>query len=298
MRMLIVLCAVLCVAFPATAQTPDEGTREIWDLGFRAKRPATQQAGSTPKPGGKPIIYHQVPVATPARPLSAVAPSRQTVGITVWQLRRAEATDSGARLLMQETPSSKPVEYVPYRIRLDQPLHVGDCVRVAIEFPREGFLYVVDRERYGDGKVGDPYLIFPVENLNHGDNHVSPGRLIEIPGQADPVSALKVVRRDERHIGEELLVLFSPERLTSVPVAKPNTALPAELVENWERELPAATLRLDLAADGDLWTTAEKSAGADQRLLTQADPMPQSIFAAAAAPNGPFLVHVPLEVRE
>ena len=48
-------------------------------------------------------------------------------------------------------------------------------MRVAIELPQEGFLYVVDRERYRDGTSGDPYLIFPVQNLNHGDNKGEPG---------------------------------------------------------------------------------------------------------------------------
>jgi len=136
-----------------------------------------------------------------------------------------------------------------------------------------------------------------VQNLNHGDNRVSPGRLIEIPSQEDPVIALNVVRSGQRHIGEELLVLFSPERLQSVPISKPDTALPPDLVQNWEREWPAATLRMDLARDGDAWTSAEKAAGAEKRLLTQADPMPQSIFAASAAPNRPFLLHIPLEVQ-
>ena len=55
---------------------------------------------------------------------------------------------------------------------------------------------------------------------------------------------------------------------------------------------------MDLDGDGEAWTVAEKAAGAEKRVLTQADPMPQSIFIANAPPNGPFLVRIPLEVRQ
>ena len=296
MRMLI----LFCVAFAATAQSADdERTRDIWDTGFRAKRPLAAKPGLISS--NRPITYNPVAVAPPVRssfPTAQANAPNQTVGITVWQLRVPETRDGESpRLLMQESPAGKQLEYVPHRIRLDQPLHVGDRVRVAIEFPQEGFLYVVDRERYRDGSAGQPYLIFPVQNLNHGNNYVQPGRLIEIPSQADPVTALNVVRRDERHIGEELLILFSPERLSSVPVSRPDSPLPAELVGNWERDWSVMTQRLDLAGDGGVWTLAEKAAGAEQRLLTQADPMPQSIFVAAAPPNRPFLLRLPLEVR-
>jgi len=155
MRMLIFLVAI----FAATAQTVDEGAREIWDLGFRAKRPPT--SAIAPTPAGRPLQYHPVPGTAPRSQIGAMpATPKQTVGITLWQLLPWEARDAGVpRLLLQDAPSGKMVEYVPHRIRLDQPLHDGDRVRVAIEFPQEGFLYVVDRERYRDGALGDPYLI-------------------------------------------------------------------------------------------------------------------------------------------
>jgi hypothetical protein len=297
------------IALAAIGQSGDEETREIWDLGFRAKRPTAPAA--VPHDLPKAPTYHRVVPIAPAGPqastlTSQVAPaapvptaiSRQVVGITLWHLRLTERTDdSGARLLMQDPLSAKPREYVPIRIPLDQPLRVGDQVRLGFEFPREGFLYVVDRERYKDGSCGEPYLIFPVLNLNHGDNRVLPGRLIEIPSQADALKALTVHRQNERHVGEELLILFSPEHLASVTAGQPDSALPRKVVEGWERDWSVSSSRLDLADSGEAWTVVEKAAGAEQRLLTQADPMPQSLVVASVAADRPFLLHVSLEVR-
>ena len=183
-------------------------------------------------------------------------------------------------------------------MRLDDPLRVGDMVRNAIESPRVGYLYIADRERL---RRWDLWRALPavsrVENLNGGDNRVNPGRLIEIPSQSDPIPALHVSRNDERQVGEQLLVLFSPDRVTSILPGKPNKPMPPEILKTWERDWSAITLRLDLAEEGSLWTDAEKAAGTDQRLLTQADPMPQSIFASAMPSGRPVLIHVPIEVQ-
>lgn len=292
----LIICA-------ATAQTVEDRAREIWDLNFLAKRPPAD-SGSAPdshknfayrpapsgqrKPGMKETRdENREPAATPV------------VGITLWRMRRVESGESGVapRLLLQPVPKARAAEYVPQRMRLDDPLRVGDMVRIAIESPRVGYLYIADRERFRDGTYGEPYLLFPVENLNGGDNRVNPGRLIEIPSQSDPIPALHVSRNDERQVGEQLLVLFSPDRVTSILPGKPNKPMPPEILKTWERDWSAITLRLDLAEEGSLWTDAEKAAGTDQRLLTQADPMPQSIFASAMPSGRPVLIHVPIEVQ-
>jgi hypothetical protein len=199
--------------------------------------------------------------------------------------------------LVPETPGSSPVEYVPERIRLDQLLHVGDRIRLGIESPREGYLYVVDRERYRDGARGAPYLLFPIEMMNNGDNRVSPGRLIELPGRADPTPALRVDRRDERHIGEELLLIFSSTRLPGIQAGPRVQRLPEDLVTAWEREFAPVSVRLELVDSGGEWTAAEQSAGSAKRLLTPEDPMPQSIFVTTGNRDRPVMVRVPLEVQ-
>lgn len=288
------VCILLYTAALA-AQTMDESMRDIVDSGFR-----NQRLSATPSmPKHAPPAY-RVATGTPVVPKPTVGQSRQTIGLTLWQARPAKPADGTAPRVLLQSPSSdisSPAAYVLRRVPIDEPLAIGDRVRLAIECPREGYLYVVNRERYRNGKVGEPYLLFPVRNLNQASNKVKPGQLIEIPGQGDPVSLLNVVRRGEEYIGEELLVVFSLRPLEAVGVPNPDRVFPIEIVKQWEREFRPATLRLDLNDGGALWSQAEKSAGTAERLLTQADPMPQSIFVAETLPERPFLVRVSLEVR-
>ena len=79
--------------------------------------------------------------------------------------------------------SSQSSQWTPERIEVDTPLKVNDRVRLSVESPRDGYLYVIDREQYADGSLGDAYLIFPTRRTRGGDNRVRPGKLIDIPAQ-------------------------------------------------------------------------------------------------------------------
>jgi hypothetical protein len=57
---------------------------------------------------------------------------------------------------------ARPTEWTPQRIEADTPLKVGERVRLSIESPRTGYLYVIDREQYADGSYGE--CLF---NLSH-----------------------------------------------------------------------------------------------------------------------------------
>jgi hypothetical protein len=284
--------SIICTisAFVALA---DGDAREIWDNNFRDKRP-----GPAPASPGKTTQY-RLPARTPTSALKASG-AAPAVGITMWRLRRPTARDEQVpRLLVPEAPSSAPTEYVPERISLDESLRVGDRIRLAIESPREGYLYVIDRERYRDAIRGRSYLLFPLTTINHGENRVSAGRLIEIPGQHDPTPAIRVERRDPRHIGEELTLIVSPQPLAGVQVGAAAQVVPEELVSRWEREFTDAPVRLDLVMNREAsWTEVEKSAGDGQRQLTPEDPMPQSIFVTNGDHSRGLIVHIPLEVHQ
>ena len=105
------------------------------------------------------------------------------VGVTIWRLRPSTAADTGARLLVQDNAGSG--EWTPERVSATSTLRNGDRVRLAVESPQAGYLYVIDRERYASGERGAPYLIFPTSRTHGGDNQVTAGKLVEIPGQED-----------------------------------------------------------------------------------------------------------------
>ena len=84
----------------------------------------------------------------------------------------------------------------------------GRSIANQCEAVRAGYLYVIDREQYADGTLGEPYLIFPTRT-SAGDNKVA-GRLLEIPAQDDspPFFTMKKSRPD--HVAEVLSVLVTP----------------------------------------------------------------------------------------
>jgi len=217
------------------------------------------------------------------------------VGVTVWRLRAPAPGDLGARILIQE--ESNTMEWVPERVGASTNLREGDRVRLTIESPDAGYLYVIDRERYDAGERGAPYLIFPTTRTHNGDNHVSGGKLVDIPAQDDRPNffTLRHSRPDQSE--EELTVILTPEPFKGLSIGPKALALTNELVAGWEKQWGAGSVqRFELSGgDGKTWTRAEQEAAADRtRLLTQEDPAPQTVYRVAAKQNGPLLVKVRL----
>jgi hypothetical protein len=189
---------------------------------------------------------------------------------------------------------------IPERIDFSKPLHVGDRIRIGIEVPARGYLYVIDRERYRDRTFGDPVLVFPALKLNQAQNHVEPGQLIDIPPEDSSVKSLRLTKSREDHIGEDLIFVVSPQPLREVTAAAGEQTLPSSLVNEWDREWGTESLRLNQeSSHPETWTVAEKNAagpGSPER-LTQTDPMPAVIMSIPRNGDRPFLVHFPIPIE-
>jgi len=191
----------------------------------------------------------------------------------------------------------KQVQYTPERIEAETPLNVGDRVRITVESPRPGFLYIIDREQYADGSLGEPVMIFPTLHTRAGDNRVMPGRLIDIPAQEDQYSYFTAqpagTRRDQ--VAELLTVILVTQPLP-LEIGNQPLKLTAKQVSDWERLYGGAAETLELVGGaGRPWTNAEKSAGmANGRQLTQESPPPQTVYRVARRSGGPLLINVPL----
>ena len=133
------------------------------------------------------------------------------VGITIWKLRKPKAADNeDSRLLIAEGNESG--EWTPERVEADTVFTSGDRVRLSIESPRNGYLYVINREQYSDGTMSDPYLIFPTQRNRGGDNSVKAGKVIELPGR----SAFRLEPQNANYVGEVLTLLITPQPLTEI----------------------------------------------------------------------------------
>src|SRR5262249_13437383 len=153
-------------------------------------------------------------------------------------------------------------EWTPERVGSGGTLKAGDRVRLTIESAARGYLYVIDRERYGAGDYGEPYLIFPTLPTRNGENSGAPGKPIHIPGQEDRPNffTLRQTRGDQT--GEELTVLVTPLPREGLPIGRSALALSRSQFSDWEKRWGAA--KTDLfelpTGAGKAWTNAEQQA--------------------------------------
>jgi hypothetical protein len=256
------------------------------------------QPGRKQAPASKARLPLYRLAVAPARPAKSSADGTQNtadIGVTIWRLRPSRPADKGARVLMLD--GLKQAEWTPERIEADTPLRIGDRVRLSIESPTPGYLYIIDREQYADGTMGDALLIFPTLRTRGGDNRVEPGKLIDIPAQEDQYSYFTAQpggdRRDQ--IAEVITIVVLSQPL-NLQIADQPLKISRKEIAGWEKLWGGVAERFELVGGaGQTWTIEEKEAGAAKgRQLTQSGPPPQSVYRVAARANGALLVTVPL----
>ena len=265
------------------AQNPEDMTRKLWDTAF---------TGSSAKKNTRrrTSAYR---LATPNVPTNNVAPET-VVGVTLWRLRPAKQSDSGERLIVHDDNSDN--EWIPERISASTRLVQGDKLRISVEAVRGGYLYVIDREQYANGSLGEPYLIFPTTRTAGGDNQVAIGRLVEIPAQDDnpPFFTMKKSRAD--HVAEVLSVIVTPTKLEGIQITDKALKLTDAQVASWEKAWGSSVGNLEMETAGQTWTKEEKDART--RALTASAPPPQLVFyRPSVKPTEPMLVKLKLSYR-
>lgn len=271
----------------SVAQTSDEMTRKLWDTAFLTPAAKKSTASRRRRSGA----YR---VATPNVPVDNVAPDT-VVGVTIWRLRPANRTDSGERLIVHDDKST--TQWLPERISATTKLVQGDKLRIAVEAVRAGFLYVINREQYADGTLGDPYLIFPTTRTAGGDNEVAIGKLVEVPDQDDapPFFTMRKSRPD--HVAEVVSVLVTPKPLEGVQITDKALKLTEAQVAEWEKMWGSSVGRMDMTTVGQAWTKDEKEART--RALTTNAPAPQLLFYRPGSKSTePMFVKLKLSYRK
>ena len=277
----------------------DEKSRQIVLEEFTRARPAQTPSASRQRPVKtsavrKPRYTRKTPsVAAAAKPTGRTT----EIGVTIWRLRPSTGNETGARVLVMENAQN--AQWTPERIEADTPLRVGDRVRISIESPRAGYLYVIDREQYADGSFGEPYLIFPTLRTRGGDNQVRPGKLIDIPAQEDRPSYLTLVPSPGRsdQVAEVLNIIITPQPLEGFRIMDQPLKLASSEIARWERSWSGEVERFEMEGGAGMpWSRVEKEASSlsSTRLLTQEEPAPQTIYRVASRSGNAFLVTVPL----
>ncbi|MBC7911047.1 MAG: hypothetical protein H7Y30_11135 [Pyrinomonadaceae bacterium] len=294
---------------PARAQAgeQEDESRQIF-FDYAESRPKKSAASAKPKKSRryvrrtpKAAVGVGAGVSKDAKPNDAKVPVRKgeelaQVGVTIWQLRPSGASDDKETRILDQEETDARVELTPVRIEAETLLKVRDKVRLSIESPRTGYLYVIDRELYADGSMSAPYLIFPTQRTRGGDNAVRAGVLIDIPAQDDSPNCftLKPSRPDQ--VGEVLTVLVTTEPLDIPPLQRKYMRLDEAQVAEWERMWKTDAERFEMEGGaGQTWTQAEKAAsGNESRVLDQEDPAPQTIYRVTTKPGNAVMITVPL----
>ena len=278
----IALLVLIALSMVVSAQRPEDMTRKLWDTAF--------SGSSTKKNTNRRRAYRN---ATPNVPVNNVAPET-VVGVTLWRLRRPNRSDSGERIIVHDDNAT--TEWLPERISATTRLGQGDRLRISVEAVRAGYVYIIDREQYADGSLGEPYLIFPTTRTGGGDNQVAIGRLLEIPAQDDspPFFVMKKTRAD--HVAEVLSVIVAPSKLEGIKITDKALKLTDEQVARWEKEWGSSVGRMEMATAGQSWTREEKDART--RALTANAPPPQLVFyRPSVKPTEPMFVKLRLSYQ-
>lgn len=275
---LLLLAGVLCAQ--------ETTTRQVWTT-FQKQRPAKPagEAGAkTPEPRYRPTA------GAAATPLS---PDDLVFGVTLWRLR--EPRNPGERLLVLPSRKDGGRDLIPERVSIESPVAAGEKVRITLEIPKSGYLYIIDQEKYADGSLGEPYLIYPNWQVRPGDNLVGPGRTMEIPDRREDPNFFEVRPSRPDQVAEVLSVLIAPQQLPGLTVGEQPLKLTRKQFDDWQKYRTEPQKFELQSAQGQAWTQAEKEAGGGGR-LSQADAMPQHLYRCAGHPGQPMLVNLPIQI--
>jgi Domain of unknown function (DUF4384) len=268
------------------ARRSQDNLRTIVGDDFTKNRPKSRARSNSARkpdkgsPGGRSYRLASEPAAEVTSGLSTTS----QLGLTIWKLRRGEvvevhgpvsSTEKGAYLL----------GWIAERVEADTGFHAGDYLRLSIESPRAGYLYVIDRDWFTDGSLGETSLIFPIR----GDvNRLQAGRLVDIPSASQP--PFRATPKPNQ-AGEILTIM-----VTSTPLRLPISDRPlpisnTQLME-WKAAWGGSTERFELEGGaGQLRTSQERAAATPTgvRQLTRDDPGPQTIYLINSKTSSAFL---------
>jgi hypothetical protein len=299
----------------------DDPTRQIKLSTFTNKRPAGGNDSKGSKPASGDTASWNAPTYRRVKPRPRTHPRTASdttkavvkdtpkavksgpvevkeVGVTIWRLRPATETDTGPGFSVLK--DGKLVVMTPERVEGTAPVALGERVRISIESPRTGFLYVIDREQYADGTTGSPALIFPTTRVRGGDNAVVAGRLTDIPDTNDsqPFFTLTSHQKpgEPEIVGELLTVLITDQPMKGITPARGPIPLETAQVAKWEEQWSGEIVELleMNGGAGKTWTVQEKQSGENTRSLTQEDPTPETIYRVSGKAGEPVMLTVQL----
>lgn len=250
------------------------------------------------------------------------------LGITIGRGRRATEAELKDHAVAKVRARGE-AEYVLERISDETAVNDGTLMQMIIEYlshpdaagrtlsDQVGYLYVINREQYPDGKYSAPMLIFPTRRTYGGDSRVLPGKTVTLPV---PDRAWKVSRSASgtAQAFETYTIIISPRPLKDSSgrelqrgnLGAGSLRLDEKLVDEWVRLWGGGEWRGDLEdGAGQLVTRREQNASGDPSRserstdeessdLTKDDAPPQIVYRRVLRPGGTMLITVRLPFKD
>ena len=271
------LLVLLAVAPAGLTSQQKEVPRAIISDDFNKLRP---KASLRTKSRTRPSRRYRLAATAQGKSTGVSNSETLPLGLTIWELKPRDGSYG----------ANQNTRWQARRVEADTKFRAGDLLRLSIESPRGGYLYVINRDLFPDGSPGETNLIFPKRGEN---NLLEGGRLIDIPAENQaPFRA----NPKPNQSGEYLVII-----VTSTPLALPlyDKTLPisnAQLME-WEERWSGFTERFEMnGGAGQARTIAEHEASSlkGTRQLTRDDPSPQTIFYLTPKNNDGLLFNLML----
>ena len=249
-----------------------------------------------------PITY-----APASRDNSPMAPGFD-VGVTFWRLRPARKVDDPVVVepkRIVKRIKGKEVETIirltPERVDSEAQFSDGEKLRVSIEAPFESYVYILNQERYANGTLSDPFLIYPGRSDIRVNKRAGPGRLVYLPEEPDYFEIFTLNPGGKKKSGEMFTIVLSSGLVAALP--------PLEGTED-TREIDQVLFnRLQHDLGGAVWkfkqiggarrniTRVEKRAGPKGgELLDDVDPQPETIYHVARRADGIVLFQIAIKM--
>ena len=187
--------------------------------------------------------------------------------------------------------------------------NAGDRIRLAVESPIKGFLYVINSEIRSNGTFGEPRLIFPDSLAQY--NSVTPGMLVDIPDQNEPHPYFKLDPKQGNYAGEFIAVIVSPIKLNfqlgekgkilnlgniidlSVDIQLfASTDTTEQVYTQAEAKAACGSKARDLVREDEKQTSCTKT-----RDLTRDEPPPQTIYRVNTYSDRPAVALIELKTQ-
>jgi hypothetical protein len=263
---ILVLATAATLHYTVPVRAQDETDRAIIADDFLKHRRKAKRSPKRP-----PTTYKVAKAATKRSDQRKVQ-----VGVTIWKLEPAAVGHANAELSASGSNWNRE-DWIPRRVEADVEFREGDKLRISIESPRDGYLYVVNRDWLADGSYGETNLIFP--KLGE-DNRLEAGKLIDIPAPLDP--PFKASPKPNQM--SELLTIIVTSLPLKLRLGRREIPISKTQLREWEERWGGEAERLEMnGGAGQARTEKEKLAVSStrSRQLTRDDPMPQTIYSLA-----------------